>query len=122
MWERRPGLSSNAPLGRYHEEAASCRFTNVQSPDPEGVLARIQKELAELCDKAGIEPKLRGKIWRTSRLLQAGSGFTWGTLDVDYRIRELVRVMLGCLEEAAGTLRWPGSAACETNGRPAKWA
>ena len=29
----RPGLQSDAPLGLYQEEAASCRFTNVQSPD-----------------------------------------------------------------------------------------
>ena len=29
----RPGLSSDAPLGLYKEEAASCRFTNVESPD-----------------------------------------------------------------------------------------
>jgi hypothetical protein len=28
----RPGLPSDAPLGLYQEEAASCRFTNVQSP------------------------------------------------------------------------------------------
>ena len=28
----RPGLPSDAPLGLYREEAASCRFTNVQSP------------------------------------------------------------------------------------------
>jgi len=26
-----PGLPSDAPLGLYYEEAASCRFTNVQS-------------------------------------------------------------------------------------------
>jgi hypothetical protein len=30
-WSR-PGLPSDAPLGLYNEEAASCRFTNVQSP------------------------------------------------------------------------------------------
>ena len=30
---RCPGLPSDAPLGLYKEEAASCRFTNVQSPD-----------------------------------------------------------------------------------------
>jgi len=29
----RPGLSSDAPLGLYYEEADSCRFTNVQSPE-----------------------------------------------------------------------------------------
>ena len=39
----RPGLQAGAPLGLYREEAASCRFTNVQSPgsmlriDPGGI-------------------------------------------------------------------------------------
>ena len=28
-----PGLQPVAPLGRDEEEAASCRFTNIQSPD-----------------------------------------------------------------------------------------
>jgi len=27
-------VTQGAPLGLYKEEAASCRFTNVQSPDP----------------------------------------------------------------------------------------
>jgi hypothetical protein len=31
---RRPGLGSDALLGLYKEKAASCRFTNVQSPEP----------------------------------------------------------------------------------------
>jgi len=38
--DRPPQMSSAAPLGLYKEEAASCRFTNVQSPEglrPRGV-------------------------------------------------------------------------------------
>ena len=30
---RCPGLPSDTPLGLYKDEAAPCRFTNVQSPD-----------------------------------------------------------------------------------------
>ena len=33
----RPGLPSDAPLGLNKEEAASCRFTNVQSPEAKGL-------------------------------------------------------------------------------------
>ena len=32
-----PGLPSDAPLGLYKEEAASCRFTNVQSTEGKGL-------------------------------------------------------------------------------------
>ena len=57
---RRPGLSSDAPLGLYKEEAASCRFTNVESPD-EGFRARRRlgplwgAPARRLIDPAGLE-------------------------------------------------------------------
>jgi len=50
----RPGLPSDAPLGLYREEAASCRFTNVQSPGPSLRLGRRwppgEDALLRVCD------------------------------------------------------------------------
>jgi len=50
------GLRSNVPLGLYKEEAASCRFTNVQSPgDRRSCLSRVDS----MDDSDGLMAKYR---------------------------------------------------------------